>query len=157
MSRERRRNARYQGSSKEHLDPTPIAPPVGYRKSPSLREQIREMVRSERLAQELAASGYETFEEADDFDVDDDEDPNSPYEVHFDPPTPAPEPPINERLKTTLDRIDSFLRGEPESDNMVNADNPRDADPSRGAPDVPAGDKKSGDKPPPLPPSKGRR
>lgn len=69
----------------EILDPTPIAPPVGYQAAPSLREQIRDMVRSERLAQEVAAAGFETFEEADDFDVGDDFDPRTPYEERFDP------------------------------------------------------------------------
>ena len=56
----------------EVLDPTPMAPPVGYRRQPSLAEQIREMVRSERLAAEVEAAGAETFEEADDFDIEDD-------------------------------------------------------------------------------------
>lgn len=72
----------------ETLDPTPIAPPVGFRPAPSLAEQIREMVRSERLAREVIEAGYETFEEADDFDVGDDVDVSSPYEEHFEP-TPA--------------------------------------------------------------------
>lgn len=75
---------------REILDSTPMQPPVGYKRQPSLAETIREMVRSERLAQELAASGHETFEEADDFDVDDEYDPTSPWEEHFDP-TPISE------------------------------------------------------------------
>ncbi|UYD39222.1 MAG: hypothetical protein [Wigfec virus K19_160] len=70
----------------EVLDPTPIAPPVGYRRQPSLAEQIREMVRSERLALEAAAMGAETFEESEDFDVEDDYDPSTPFENDFDPP-----------------------------------------------------------------------
>lgn len=75
---------------REIPDPTPIAPPLGYRKQPTLAEQIRQMIRSERMAQEAAAAGYETFEEADDFEVGDDFDPSSPYEHDFDP-TPVPE------------------------------------------------------------------
>lgn len=75
---------------RELPDPTPIAPPIGYRRQPSLAEQIRQMVRSEKLAQELDARGVETFEEADDFDVGDDYDPQSPYEATFEP-TPIPE------------------------------------------------------------------
>lgn len=67
-------------------DPTPMAPPVGYVKQQSLAEQIREMVRSEKLRMEVEAQGLETFEEADDFDVGDDYDPLSPYENDFDPP-----------------------------------------------------------------------
>lgn len=67
-------------------DPTPMAPPVGYVKQQSLAEQIREMVRSEKLRLEVEQQGLETFEEADDFDVGDDYDPSSPYENEFDPP-----------------------------------------------------------------------
>lgn len=69
-------------------DPTPVAPPVGYVRQPSMTERIREMIRNERLQAELAAAGAETFDEADDFDVGDDYDPKSPYEEIFDPPIP---------------------------------------------------------------------
>lgn len=64
-----------------------MAPPVGYKPAPSLADQIREMVRSERLAREAAEAGYETFEEADDFDVGDDFDPSSPWEIPADADT----------------------------------------------------------------------
>lgn len=68
-------------------DATPIAAAIGYTRQPSLAEQIRQMVRSERLAQEAAAMGAETFEEADDFEVGDPADflPGTPYEQDFDP------------------------------------------------------------------------
>lgn len=81
---------RHNEKGYEVPDPTPMAPPVGYRAQPSLRDQIREMVRSEKLALEAEAAGFETFDEADDFDVGDDFDPTSPYEEVFDP-TPAKE------------------------------------------------------------------
>lgn len=71
---------------REVPDPTPIAPPVGWNPQPTLVEMIRNMVKSEKLAQEAAAAGAETFEEADDFEVGDDYDPESPYENDFDPP-----------------------------------------------------------------------
>lgn len=71
---------------REMPSPLPVAPPVGYKKRPSLSEQIREMVRSEHLRRAAVESGMETFEEADDFDVPDDEDPASPYEeADFEP------------------------------------------------------------------------
>lgn len=70
-------------------DPTPMQPPVGYKRQPSLADQIRQMVISERLAQEAAEAGAETFDEADDFDVGDDYDPSSPYEMDFDQASPA--------------------------------------------------------------------
>lgn len=69
----------------EVLDDTPIEPPIGYNPQVPLHLQIREMVRSARLAEEAAAAGMETFEEADDFDVDDDFDPSTPWENDFDP------------------------------------------------------------------------
>lgn len=74
----------------EILDPTPMEPPIGYVRAPSLAEQIRAMVISEKLRLETEAAGAESFEEADDFMVDDDFDPTTPYEVDFDP-TPVAE------------------------------------------------------------------
>jgi len=69
------------------LDPTPVAPPIGYKKTPSMVEIVRDMVRSEKLAQEAAQSGHETFEESEDFDIGDDPELlRSPYENEFDPP-----------------------------------------------------------------------
>lgn len=80
-------------------DPTPVAPPIGYKKQPSMVDIIREQI---RLAGEASKSqGFETFEEADDFDVDDDYDPRSPYELIVEQarpdgpvtrPDPGPEP-----------------------------------------------------------------
>lgn len=67
-------------------DPTPKAPSVKHLRQPSMAEQVQAMIRSERLAQEAAAAGYETWEESEDFDVgDDDYDPRSPWEQEFDP------------------------------------------------------------------------
>lgn len=77
-------------------DPTPMAPPVGYKPAPSLADQIREMVRSERLAREAQEAGFETFEEADDFDVGDDYEPNTPYEETFDPQGRSSFTPVDE-------------------------------------------------------------
>lgn len=68
------------------LDPVPIAPPIGYKKHPSMVEMVRAMVRSEKLAEEARASGHETFEEAEDFDVDDEPmQMRSPWENQHDP------------------------------------------------------------------------
>lgn len=73
-------------SGQEIPDPTPIAPPLGYKRQPSIFEQMRQMVLSDRLAAEAAAAGAETFEEADDFEVGDDVDPRSGWENDYDPP-----------------------------------------------------------------------
>lgn len=68
------------------LDPVPMAPPIGYKKHPSMVEIVRDMVRSEKLAQEALAAGHETFEESEDFDVDDDGPlMRSPWENDHDP------------------------------------------------------------------------
>lgn len=53
------------------VDSTPMSPPIGYKPQPSMVDIVREMVRSERLRQEALSLGLETFEEADDFAVDD--------------------------------------------------------------------------------------
>lgn len=72
-------------NSYEVMDPVPLAPPVGYKKRPSITEIIREQIRSERLAMEAEAAGYETFEEAEDFDIEDDFDIQTQWENDFDP------------------------------------------------------------------------
>lgn len=71
-------------------DPTVIEPPLGYVPQPDLMEQMRRMLRSElsRIAEDAE---FETFDEADDFDLDDDPvDYSSPYEEFFDPAPGAP-------------------------------------------------------------------
>lgn len=69
-------------------DPVPLAPPIGYKKQPSMVEIVREMVRGERLKQAVLEAGHETFEEAEDFDVGDEnaEELRSGFENDFDPP-----------------------------------------------------------------------
>ncbi len=64
---------------KEYLDSTPVELPVGYEKPLTLREDMMRFIREEVSA--VAASNQaETFEDADDFDVMDDELPDSVYE-----------------------------------------------------------------------------
>lgn len=71
-------------------DPRPMAPPIGWVKQPTMVEHIRNLVRSTLLQQTADAADIDTFEEADDFDVDDElNDPRTPYEAIFDPPAPT--------------------------------------------------------------------
>lgn len=72
---------RFDGQGRFIPDGRPMQPPIGYRAEPSLMERVREMVRSEQLARDLAAAGVETFEEANDFYIEDDPDsaPSTPY------------------------------------------------------------------------------
>lgn len=74
-------------------DPTPTDPPIGHIAGPDLIEQVRAMVRTE-LSRRAEEEGFETFEEADDFEVDDDEaDYVSPYEMFFNPAPGEPDGP----------------------------------------------------------------
>jgi hypothetical protein len=75
--------AKINKQGKEVIDTTPVELPLNWKRPVSLSERIRSAARQEisRLADE---KGYETFEEADDFDVDDDFDPRSPWEMDFD-------------------------------------------------------------------------
>lgn len=70
----------------ELVSSTPMQPPAGYKKQPSLAELVREMVQSEALRRQAEADGAETLEEFEDFDVDDDgEILRSPWENQHDP------------------------------------------------------------------------
>lgn len=81
---ENKRMAQLDSNGFEHLDPTPVEIPTRLKIPQRQVERIRAMVRREMsLAAESA--GAETFEEADDFDLDD-EDWVSPYEYDFEPP-----------------------------------------------------------------------
>lgn len=61
-----------KNDGKEYLDPTPVAVPVGFGRPESLQETIRRLVRTE-VSRGASQAGFESFEEANDFDVDDDE------------------------------------------------------------------------------------
>jgi len=53
-------------------DLTPMELPINYQRPESLEEAMRRLIRSEGLAAFAQSRGKETFEEAEDFDVDDD-------------------------------------------------------------------------------------
>lgn len=76
---------------RELADPTPMAPPVGYNPQPTLVDQMRAMIMGERMRIAAEEAGMETFEEADDFEMDEDPFPRSRHEDEFDAPTPARE------------------------------------------------------------------
>lgn len=68
----------------EELDPTPVSIPLRFQRAHNLNEVVRQMVRSEELRRLADMAGHETFDEADDFNIDDEEmDPSSPYEEIF--------------------------------------------------------------------------
>jgi len=65
---------------KEILDPTPVAIPAGFGRPESLHETIRRLVASE-ISTRAADRGEESFDEANDFDVGDDDLPLTQYEL----------------------------------------------------------------------------
>lgn len=86
---------RLNGLGQELPDPRPMRPPIGFQAQPPLHELIRQMVRSEVLAREAQENDLGTFDEEDDFDVEDDDyDPSSPWEENFEPHPITGEPEI---------------------------------------------------------------
>lgn len=71
------------------LDGTPIAPPINYSRQPSMLEIQREQMRllTEEASRNAAMLGQETLEDADDFDVGDDDEIRgfTSYELDADP------------------------------------------------------------------------
>lgn len=65
-------------------DPTPVALPTGFKRPEMLAETVARLVRRE-ISERADLAGFETFEEAEDFEIGDDFEPNSPYEQFFDP------------------------------------------------------------------------
>lgn len=66
------------------LDSVPLAPPVGYRRQPSIAEQVRQAVQAERRRELEQVT--ESLEQADDFEIPDDPaDPGSRWENDREP------------------------------------------------------------------------
>lgn len=84
---------------REILDPTPVAASVRVSHKVSTLDEMRRFYGL--LRAESERQGFDTPEEADDFAIDDDVEPSSPFEHEFDnipvadvvpAPTPAPSP-----------------------------------------------------------------
>lgn len=71
---------KYDERGHEVLDTTPIERPVGWTRPPTMQEMIQRYVREE-VSRAAAQAGEESFEEAEDFDVDDDPDLKGRYDV----------------------------------------------------------------------------
>jgi hypothetical protein len=72
--------ARYDDYGRELPDPTPVSVPAGFARPIALHEQIKRFIRTE-MSRQAVTEEKESFEEADDFDVDEEGDPLSPYEI----------------------------------------------------------------------------
>lgn len=70
----------------EVVDPTPMAPPIGYQDAPSIMDMINAQVKAAHAISELEKLS-ETEEDADDFEIDDDPDslPGTPWENDTEP------------------------------------------------------------------------
>lgn len=75
----------HDAEGRELPDPVPMAPAVGFVQNPSMFDVMRDMIRGERLRAYAELQGSETWEEAQDFSVDEDEFPTSPFEGEFEP------------------------------------------------------------------------
>lgn len=74
---------KYNEKHQEIHDGAPVAVPAGFKHPPSIQDIIRRAIRQE-ISTSAAKQGQESFEEADDFDVDDDPEIKSPYELDED-------------------------------------------------------------------------
>lgn len=102
---EKKAPERHNEYGEEVLDPVPLQPPLGYKRSPTLSEQILQQVRHAKL--EEAANVLETDEDADDFNVGDDYEPLSKYENDHIPSVKELKrhaQALNEELKNALRR-----------------------------------------------------
>lgn len=79
--------SKFDELGQELVDGRSMEPPVGYEPSDDIATLIQRAVRGYAVQKEMAESGAETFDEADDFNVGDDFDPTSPYEAYFEPIT----------------------------------------------------------------------
>lgn len=61
-----------QANGKEDTDPTPVEVPLHFRNPPTIKQELQRYVRYE-LHKAASDAGFSTFEEEDDFDIDDEE------------------------------------------------------------------------------------
>jgi len=72
---------KFNHKGEELPDNTPIEVPLDFVRPLTIHEEIARALRTHDFQQRLAARGMETPEEAEDFDVDDDNDPITRYEA----------------------------------------------------------------------------
>lgn len=111
--------ARYNELGEEILDPTPVSIPIGFGRPLPLADKIRLMTR-EAMSQAARELGEETFEEADDFNVgEEDLDPHAKWEDTFDPEgVGAREDEIKHGVTSPMDET-KIERGEAEYARLI--------------------------------------
>lgn len=70
----------HDARGREIPDPTPVEVPLKFRRKPSREDDIRRLIR-EVISGYVESKGFESFKEADDFDISDDQEMVSPYEM----------------------------------------------------------------------------
>ena len=97
----------------DKTDPTPPAIPLKWKRPPTLQEQVARMVHSEQFKQYMEREGFETIDEAEDFEVGDDYVPEAPHELVYDHDLGKE---VSKREKANLDRdrekFDNYARQE---------------------------------------------
>ncbi|AXH74273.1 MAG: hypothetical protein [Microviridae sp.] len=73
--------AKYNSLNQQIPNKTPVEMPIGYERPESLSSMIARMIHSNELQRAAHKQGLETFEEADDFDGDDEGEMVSPYQM----------------------------------------------------------------------------
>lgn len=81
---EERIAARLDENGHEIPDPTPLGIPSGFKRPETLAAQVQRLVQGS-LSRHAELQGNESWEEANDFNVDDEFDPTTPFEEFFDP------------------------------------------------------------------------
>lgn len=84
LTGDERKGLHHNERGEELLDPTPVRARIPLQAHERLEVKIARMLNSAKIREEFMRSGIETFEEADDFDVGEDMDPETPYERDFD-------------------------------------------------------------------------
>lgn len=79
-SNDEAKKARIDDSGREVLDNTPVTLPVRFLRGENIADRVRSLVEKE-LSRRAEHAGYETIDDANDFDVGDDYDPRSEHEV----------------------------------------------------------------------------
>lgn len=94
----RKERPNLDGQGKEQLSPIPLSVPGPGDAPLSIQAQIKQALRTEKLKQALESRDVETFEEADDFDIEDEEDwrPFAPWEADFETPIEHDRPEDND-------------------------------------------------------------
>lgn len=111
-------------NGKEQNDPRAMVIDANLERPPTLQEQIRRIIKTD-LAIQAQNQGYETFEEANDFNIDgEDDEPPTKYEVMTDElPLNGNSSLVDEEPENAAD--DEAVAGEPADPAAVDANTPQ--------------------------------